>query len=56
MRSDRHGRQAHERYRISVLILFLVITLVADSSVFSVEKDGIKPSVKWSDKTYANAW
>lgn len=32
-----------------LLILFLVITLVADSSVFSVEKDGIhlqKPSVK----------
>ena len=42
-----------------LLILFLVITLVADSSVFSVEKDGIhlqKPSVKkWSDKTYAMA-
>ncbi len=39
--------------------LFLLVMLVADSSVFSVEKDSVrlqKPSVsKWSDKTYAMA-
>ena len=40
-------------------VLFLLVTLVADSAVFSVGKDGVrmqKPSVgKWSDKTYAMA-
>ena len=43
----------------SLVILFLLVMLVADSSVFSVEKDSVhlqKPSVKnWSDKTYAMA-
>lgn len=42
-----------------LVILFLLVMLVADSSVFSVEKDSVhlqKPSVKnWSDKTYAMA-
>ena len=42
-----------------LVILFLVVTLAVDSSVFSVEKDGVhmqKPSVRnWSDKTYAMA-
>lgn len=42
-----------------LVILFLLVMLVADSSVFSVEKDRVhlqKPSVKdWSDKTYAMA-
>ena len=41
-----------------LVLLFLVVALVADSSVFSME-DGVrlqKPSVKkWSDKTYALA-
>lgn len=42
-----------------LLILFLAIMLVADSSLFSMEKNDVhlqKPSVrKWSDKTYAMA-
>ena len=42
-----------------LVILFLAVTLAVDSSVFSVEKDGVhmqKPSVRnWSDKTYAMA-
>ena len=42
-----------------LVVLFLLATLVADSAVFSVGKDGVrmqKPSVgKWSDKTYAMA-
>ena len=42
-----------------LVVLFLLVALVADSSVFFVEKDGVhlqKPSVKkWSDKTYAMA-
>ena len=42
-----------------LVILFLVVTLAVDSSVFSVEKDGVhmqKPSARnWSDKTYAMA-
>ena len=42
-----------------LVILFLLVMLVADSSIFSVEKDSVhlqKPSVKnWSDKTYAMA-
>ena len=42
-----------------LVILFLLVMLVADSSVFSVGKDSVhlqKPSVKnWSDKTYAMA-
>lgn len=42
-----------------LVILFLLVTLVVDSSVFSVEKGSVrlqKPSVKkWTDKTYAMA-
>lgn len=42
-----------------LILLLLLVTLVVDSSVFSVGKDGVhmqKPSVKkWSDKTYAMA-
>lgn len=42
-----------------LVILFLLVMLVADSSVFSAEKESVhlqKPSVKnWSDKTYAMA-
>lgn len=42
-----------------LVVLFLLVTLVVDSAVFSVGKDGVrmqKPSVKnWSDKTYAMA-
>ena len=42
-----------------LLVLFLLVALVVDSSVFSVEKGNVrlqKPSVKkWTDKTYAMA-
>lgn len=42
-----------------LVLLFLLVTLVVDSSIFSVDKDGVhlqKPSVKkWTDKTYAMA-
>ena len=42
-----------------LVLLFLLVTLVVDSSIFSVGKDGVhlqKPSVKkWTDKTYAMA-
>ena len=40
-----------------LLLVLLIVTLVADSSLFSMGEEGIrlqKPSVKrWSDKTYA---